>query len=119
MAELMIAVMIAGIVLTAMLRLMVSTSFLADSATNLSVATFAAQSKIDEIQNDTYSDIVSTYDGATPSVTLLPNGSMTVHINEIGDDVTSDLLSIVITVNWTNRDRRAVQTTLTGYVAQH
>jgi len=69
LVEILIAVGILGVVLVGQLKLFIVCSGLASISGNMTAATAAVQSKLEEIRGHEYSDIVADYSDATFDLT--------------------------------------------------
>ncbi len=116
--ELMIATMVLAFVLTGALGTFIYCSILSNAAKNRTAAISEAQSKLDEIANSTYDNIVSTYNSTTFNLTQITGGSASIAVSQIGADMAADLLQADVTINWTNKDGRDVSMSLTSYIAR-
>lgn len=117
LVELLMAVAILAVVLTSYLSTLVMSSIQSDSSGNLSAALVSAQTQVEEIRNSSYDTIVSTYNGQAFSPAAPDGATGALVVTEIGDDDASELLQVTATVSWTNRDSRALDTSVTVYVA--
>lgn len=119
LAEVMVTTLILAIVLTGALSMFIYCSLLSENAGNLSLSMGEAQSKLEEIRDSSFSSISSTYHGTTFNLTKPEGATGNITVAEVGSDVAADLLQVSITVNWTNRNNRALSSSLSTLVARH
>ena len=103
LVEILLAAGILGVVLVGQLKLFIVCSGLSNISGNLTVATAAAQSKLEEIRGHEYSDIVTDYSGATFDLTDL-TGKGVVYV----DSSNPDLLEIEVVVSWEEEKSKRV-----------
>ena len=108
MIELMVAIFILAVVIVGLLQLFIQTSVLAEMSRNKTFAISAAQSKIEEIRNHTYSSIATDYAfGGTPGNTFTPTGLTGKGVIYI-DSSNAALLQVDVVVCWRSKYNRIV-----------
>ncbi len=118
LAELMLAVMILSVVLTGALSVFINTTILTNSSANLTAALAECLSKIEEIRNTEYDDMLSTFNGTTFNLTTPSTGTGSIAVSQIGADVAADLLQIQVDVSWSNKNGRVGGSSLVSYSAR-
>ena len=108
LVEVICTVGILAVVLVGLLELFIYTSALAEMSGNLTVALNAAQGKMEEIRNHSFSLITTDYaSGGSPGNTFdvsQPTGKGVIYV----DSSNSDLLKIKIVVSWRNKKNRII-----------
>ena len=103
LVEILIAAGILGVVLVGQIKLFIVCSGLATISGNMTMATAAAQSKLEEIRGHDYADIVADYSGATFDLTDIV-GKGVVYV----DSSNPDLLEVEVVVSWQDKNNRIV-----------
>ena len=103
LVELMVATLILVAVLVGLLASYVACLDLTDLAKNTSTAINIAQSKIEDIKNDTYVQIKADYNNVPFNVTGLTGKGVS-----YVDDTNPDLLEVTVTVCWRQKNGRII-----------
>lgn len=104
--EVMLAAAILVIVLCGILATYISCFELISTSKNLTFAVNAAQSKIEEIRDYTFSGIYADYDNQTFTVNEIPQSMGVIRIINVPG--TSDLLAVAVSVSWRQRSNRII-----------
>lgn len=102
LVEVVLAAGILAFILVAMVKVFIYSSTQAELAGNKTLATLAAQSRLEEIRNHDYDSIVSDYDGSTFDPPGL-NGKGKVYVGG-----SAELLEIEIVVCWQDKYNRII-----------
>jgi prepilin-type N-terminal cleavage/methylation domain-containing protein len=116
LAELLLAAAILALALTSILTLFINCLFLNTSNNNLSIATSHGQYTLESVKNTNFTSIQSqTWDQTAISAKgLTPLDSESIVIGVTGTDV----LDVVVTVNWKDRGIRNRSLTLETLIAE-
>lgn len=116
LVEVLITTVILTVVFTGLIKLIINCTTLSKSAESLTYAIGEAQSKIEEIKNSSYDNVVSNYDNTTFNLNAISGGTGKIKVSEIGADVVSDLLEVDLSINWDDTSGRARSTVLRALI---
>ena len=118
LVEVLVAAGIIVTVFAGLLQVFIYSTVMAEMTGNITLGVNEAQSKIEEIRGHDFDTIVADYgSGGTPGNTfnlaiLTGTGHVTV------TTLNASLLQVLVTVNWTERNGRAMTTSLATNVAK-
>lgn len=116
--ELLLASAILVVVLSSLLHLFNYCYTLSMQAGNITYATAGAYGKLDEIRAFNYGGIMGQYNGDPFNLTQLKfNGNGTIDIAYV-PGTNSELLQVTINIDWVERGNRAMNLSLTSYIAE-
>jgi prepilin-type N-terminal cleavage/methylation domain-containing protein len=99
--EVALAMGLAAIAICGLLATYLSCLFLSSTSKDIHIAAEAAQGLMEQIRTDSFSQIVSDYDGLIFNVTALPTNRGVVYVN----DSNPELLNVTISVCWNESGR--------------
>lgn len=104
--ELMIAVSVLIIALSGLLAVFTGIMSLNENARRITLAVTAAQDKLEEIRNSSFSTLYTTYNGTR----FDPNGFPAAEAegNVFIDNANPDLLKVYVNVSWRERSNRVI-----------
>ena len=118
LVELMATAVILTFVLTSSLQLFFYCSALSEASENMVLAMEEAQGKMEEIKKHTFSDIFDDYNGTTFNLERPANATGEISVAEVGSEVAKELLQIMITVTWQNKNDREHSKDLISLIAK-
>lgn len=102
--EIMIATVVFSIAFIGLLTTYLRCAELNDQARNMSMATTAAKSRMEQIKNTAFNQIVANHHNNSWATTTPANGYGFSYV----DDTVSDLLEIRVSICWQNKDGRII-----------
>jgi len=118
LVEVMVAIGIMVVVFSGLLQVFLTSSLLSEMSANISASVSEAQNKIEEIRGHEFDDIATDYGASgTPGDTFTPallGGSGEINLTTLG----TGLLQVEVIVDWTEKNGRAMSTTLATNVAE-
>ena len=116
--ELLMAILTLSIVLTGAMSIFIYCTILTDNSRNLHQSIEEAHSKLEEIRNHDYDQIITDYHGTSFSLAQPSGATGTIAVNEVGADVAADLLQVDITVSWQNKNSRSNSSTISSMMSR-
>jgi len=118
MVEVMVAVGVMVIVFAGLLQVFLYSSVLGEMSGNITTAVSAAQSQLEEIRGHEFDDITTDY-----GVSGTPGDTFSVGMNGGAGAITitsveTNLLQVQVTVSWTEKNGRAMSTSMTSLLAK-
>lgn len=108
LVEVMVVAAILVIAIIGLIQIFISASMLFESSGNMTIALINAKSKLEEMRNESFSQITTNYgSGGTPGNTFDLNpgtGKGVIYI----DSSNSNLFTVTIAVSWRNQNGRII-----------
>jgi len=101
LAETLVATLVVAVALCGIMGVYVGFFDLLATSKNVNIATNAAQGLMEQIRNDTFTNIADDYDGNIYTVNNMPSNKLVVYVNTTNPE----LLVVTISVCWKQKNR--------------